>query len=206
MQCTGYRDSDGHDDGRPGDNISIISSDPLAAAMHVSLTSAFFARVHALDEVSAPCTSVRSNLCAHMCVLEVCSLANIFPPRRHVVQDAVLSLLCLGDSSWVPSSVDAPVAHRCALQESSMNPFTPPRVLKHVVKDALHAVERARCKRLLPAVHSATVPWHLRYHVKDLHPCVADPNKMLEATVGYSMRVRNCCAVVEHDGLDRRTT
>jgi hypothetical protein len=63
-------------------------------------------------------------------------------------------------------------------------------VLKHVVKDVLQTVEQAHCKRLLPTIHATTVPWHLRYHVKDVHPCVAEPNKMLETTTGYCMRVR----------------
>lgn len=108
----------------------------------------------------------------------------------------MLALLKLGDTSWVSSAVDMPLPHREALQSAAVDPTAPPRVLKHAVRDALAMVQKARSKAFLPDIHANSIPAYSRHAVRDLHPCIVQPNRCLEGTVGYTTQVRPspCCS------------
>ena len=82
-----------------------------------------------------------------------------------------------------------PLPHRDALRGGGADPTAPPRVLKHVVQGALVKARMARCKGFLPDLHAKCIPAHARQGVRDLHPCIVEPNKCFEGTVGYSAQV-----------------
>lgn len=116
------------------------------------------------------------------------------------MQDMLLAALQLQQQTWVPSTMQ-PLAFDQTSPDIQMisQSSTPVALSQGEALSFIKALHTAK-KSMLPDIHSKWIPPELRFAFKELHPWIPEPNRIIEGTVGYSMRVCTFWLAIESHG------